>query len=316
MAKSFAGVDVSQDKLDVHVLPAAAPATFPNTDGGISALAEFLRGHAADGLRVVFESTGGMELPAALACEAAGFETAIVRPERVKSFAKAEVRHAKTDALDAALIARFASKMEIDIHPLPPEEIRDFRDLLDRRGQLVAMRTMEHNRLKSTRQADALESVREHIRWIDRELAKLDKEMAGRVAANPAWKRLDEVIQSVPGYGPQSSHALIGQLPELGKVEGKRLSHLVGVAPLAKDSGNASLRRHIVGGRMHLRNTLYMAAVAAVRCNPVAKAFHARLKRQGKASKVALIAVVRKLLCILNAMVKADSMWRDSKPAT
>jgi transposase len=316
MAKSFAGIDVSKDKLDVHILPAGLAASFHNSAAGIVELVQLFQGHSQEGLRVVLESTGGMELAAALACEEAGFETAIVRPDRIIHFAKANARKAKTDALDARLIARFASTIEIEIYPLPSKEIRELRELIDRRSQLIGMRLEEQNRLRSTHLPMARKNIEEHIQWIGENEARVEKEIAARIAANPTWKRLDEVIQSVPGYGPQSSHALIGQLPELGQVESKRLAHLVGVAPLAKDSGSTNQPRHIVGGRKQLRNTLYMATVAAIRFNPVAKEFYTRLRQAGKAPKVALIGVARKLLCILNAMVKSDSLWRDLKPAT
>ena len=310
MAKSFVGIDVSKNTLDVHVLPAGVSKKLPNTPAGHQALVEWLTPFAADGLRAGLESTGGLELPAALALEAAGFEVAIIRPERVRYFAKAEGQRAKTDAIDAAVLARFVATVAVEIHPLPPEEIRSFRDLLDRRGQLIEMRTMESNRLASTQHKPAVRSIEKHLKWLDNAIRDVEQSLDARIAANPKWKQLDAIVQSVPGVGPQTARTLIGQLPELGHVSHKRIAHLVGLAPMNADSGLTEAPRHIVGGRQQVRNVLYMAAIAALKHNPIATARYAALRGQGKAAKVAIIAIARKLLATLNAMVRDQTPWR------
>ena len=310
----FVGIDVSQASLDVCVLPADRAARFDNTPAGHRELADFLRPFAAAPaeIRAVLESTGGLELPAALALEAAGFEVAIIKPERARYYAKAAGRLAKTDAIDARVLAEFARAVPLTIHPLPPEEIRHFRDLLDRRGQLVEMRTMEKNRLATAGLAKARRSIEKHIGWIGREIGVLEAELDRRVAESPKWKEIDAVLQSIPGVGPQTARTLIGQLPELGHVDRKVIAQLVGLAPVANDSGETEGKRHIVGGRKQVRNALYMAAISAIRHNPVGKALYTRLRSQGKEAKVALIAVAHKLLTIANAMAKSKTPWRHS----
>ena len=310
----FVGIDVSQAALDVRVLPADPGGRFDNTPAGHRQLADFLRPLAAAPaeIRAVLESTGGLELPAALALEAAGFEVAIIKPERARYYAKAAGRLAKTDAIDARVLAQFAQAVPLTIHPLPPEEIRHLRDLLDRRAQLVEMRTMEKNRLATTFEIKARRSVEKHIGWIDREIKDLGVELDRRVAENPKWKEIDDVLQSIPGIGPQTARVLIGQLPELGRVDRKVIAQLVGLAPVANDSGETEGARHIVGGRRQVRNALYMAALSATVHNPVGKALDQRLLNHGKAKKVALIAVAHKLLTIANAMAKSKTPWRHS----
>lgn len=316
MPSIFVGIDASQAALDLHVLPAERGTRVGNTPAGHHKLVEYLRPFAATTaeIRVVVESTGGLELPAALALEAAGFEVAIIKPERARYFAKATGQLAKTDAIDARMLARFAQAVPLTIHPLPPEEIRHLRDLLDRRNQLVEMRTMEKNRLATTALAKARRSVEKHIAWIDREIDTLEAELDRRVAENPKWKEMDAVLRSIPGIGPQTARTLIGQLPELGHIDRKAIAQLVGLAPVANDSGETEGRRHIVGGRKQVRNMLYMAALSAIKRNPF-QSFYQRIISQGKTAKVALIAVAHKLLTIANAMARNKTTWRHSSVA-
>lgn len=317
MPSIFVGIDASQAHLDLRVLPADQSLRVDNRPAGHRQLVDFLRPLAATPaeVRVVIESTGGLELPVALVLEAAGFEVAIIKPERARYFAKAAGQVAKTDAIDARVLAEFAQAVKLTIHPLPPEEIRHFRDLLDRRNQLVEMRTMEKNRVATTALAKARTSIEKHIAWIDREIRTLEVELDRRVAENPKWKQIDAVLQSIPGFGPQTARTLIGQLPELGHVDRKVIGHLVGLAPVAADSGTIQGPRHIVGGRKQVRNVLYMAAIAAIRWNPIAKAIYTRLRQHGKKAKVAIIAVAHKLLTIANAMVRNNTNWRHSTVA-
>jgi transposase len=317
MPTLFVGIDVSQAYLDVCYLPADAAARVPNTPAGHRQLLDLLLPLAARpaDIRAVLESTGALELPAALALEAAGLEVAIIKPERARYFAKAHAQLAKTDAIDAGLLARFSRDVPVPILPLPPEELRHFRDLLDRRQQLVEMRTMESNRLTTTTLPPARRSITKHIAWIDRELRGVEAELGRRVAANPQWAEVDRILQSIPGIGPQVARLLIGHLPELGRVDRKVIGQLVGVAPIAHDSGTTAGPRHIVGGRWQVRNGLYMAALTAIRRNPIGKALYVRLRERGKSAKAALIAVAHKLLTIANAMVAQKTLWRHSNVA-
>jgi len=318
MPTVFVGIDVSRATLDVCLLPGGHALRVPNTPAGHRQLLDALLPRAprpAD-VRAVLESTGGLELPAAIALEEAGLEVAIIKPERARYFAKAHGRLAKTDAIDAATLARFARDVPLAILPLPPEELRHFRDLLDRRQQLVDMRTMESNRLTTTTLKPARRSIEKHIDWINREIKGVEADLDRRVAADPRWAELDRILQSIPGIGSQVSRLLIGHLPELGRVDRKAIGHLVGLAPLANDSGTTEGPRHIVGGRRQVRNGLYMAAVVACRCNPVGKALYARLREKGKSAKAALIAVAHKLLTIANAMVAQKTTWRHSTVAS
>lgn len=317
MATLFVGIDVSQASLDVSLLPSEQAFRVPNNPAGHRQLLETLLALAARpaDIRAVLESTGGLELPAAIALEAAGIEVAIIKPERARYFAKAHGQLAKTDAIDAGILARFIRDVPVPILPLPPEELRHFRDLLDRRQQLVEMRTMEANRLSNTPFPPARKSLQKHIAWIDREIKGVEAELDRRVAANSQWAEIDRILQSIPGIGPQVARLLIGHLPELGGGDRKVIGHLVGLAPLAADSGMTEGPRHIVGGRWQVRNGLYMAAVVAIRHNPVGKALYQRLRERGKSAKTALIAVAHKLLTIANAMVANKTVWRHSNVA-
>ena len=311
------GIDVAKAHLDIHILPAARALRVKNTPVGHAQLVRELLPLAASpaDIRAVVESTGGLELPVALALEEAGLPVAIIKPERARYFAKAHNQRAKTDAIDAGILALFVRDVPLAIVPMPTEEIRHFRDLLDRRNQLVEMRTMESNRLASTHEKRARTSVEKHIRWIDNEIKTLERELDRRIAENEQWKETDRILQSIPGLGPQTSRTLIGQLPELGHVDRKVIGHLVGLAPIANDSGTTEGPRHIVGGRQQVRNVLYMAAMVASRCNPLAKDLYARMLAKGKPAKVALIAIAHKLLTIANAMVKNKTVWRHSNVA-
>jgi transposase len=317
MVAIFVGIDVSQGHLDVRHLPADEGFRVTNTPAGHRQLLLTLLPLAAQpaDIRVVLESTGSLELPAAIALEAAGCQVAIIKPERARYFAKAHAQLAKTDAIDAAVLARFSRDVPVPILPLPPEELRHFRDLLDRRHQLVEMRTMESNRLSTTTLTSARRSIDKHIDWIDREIKTVEADLQRRVNNNPQWAEIDRILQSIPGIGPQVSRLLIGHLPELGRVDRKVIGQLVGVAPIANDSGSTTGLRHIVGGRWQVRNGLYMAAVVAIRHNPVGHALYVRLRQRGKSAKSALIAVAHKLLTIANAMVAHKTHWRHSNVA-
>ena len=313
----FVGIDVSKAHLDVHHLPAGQGFRVPNTPAGHRALCATLGALAArpDDLRVVLESTGGLELAAAIAVEEAGMQVAIIKPERARYFAKAHGTVAKTDAIDAALLARFARDVDVPVVPLPSAELRQFRELLDRRAQLLEMRTMESNRLQGTTLKAAAKSLRTIIAALDRELKRIEADLDRGVKANQTWADIDRLLQSIPGIGPQVSRLCIGQLPELGRVNRKVIGQLVGLAPVNNDSGDRAGPRHIVGGRLQVRNGLYMAALSAMRHNPIGKALYERLVARGKSHKSALIAVAHKLLTIANALVARQQTWRHPNVA-
>lgn len=317
MPTLFIGIDVSKDTLEVACLPSGQSFRVPNTPQGHRKLLETLLPLAvrATDIRAVLESTGGLELPAAIALEEAGLEIAIIKPERARYFAKAHGQLAKTDTIDAAILARFIRDVPLTITPLPPKELRQFRDLLDRRHQLLEIKTMETNRLGTTTLKAARTSIEKHITWINREIKDVEAKLDSQVEANPKWAEIDRILQSIPGIGPQVSRLLIGHLPELGRVDRKVIGHLVGVAPIANDSGTTEGPRHIVGGRWQVRNGLYMAAIVAIRFNPVGKALYVRLRERGKSAKSALIAVAHKLLTIANAMVAQKTLWQHSNVA-
>jgi transposase len=317
MPTLFVGIDVAKEQLDICILPLDQTLRVPNTAAGRRQLVDKLLAFAAKpaDLLAVLESTGGLELPLAIALSEAAIAAAIIKPERARYFAKASGQLAKTDAIDARILAQFAQAVPLTVQPLPPEETRLFRDLLDRRQQLVDMRTMEKNRSASTTEPRARKSLTRHLAWIDKEIGALEAELDRRVADNPSWKEIDQILQSIPGIGAQTARTLIGQLPELGTVDRKVIGHLVGLAPIANDSGKTEGQRHIVGGRQQVRNVLYMAALSAVRYNPVGKALYSRLLAKGKSAKAALIAVAHKLLTIANAMVRNRTPWRHLKVA-
>jgi transposase len=313
----FVGIDVSKAHLDVHHLPADQSFRVPNTPDGrrhLCAALGALAAHPGD-LRVVLESTGGLELEAAIAIEEAGMPVAIIKPERARYFAKAHGKLAKTDAIDARLLARFARDVDLPIVPLPSADLRQFRELLDRRAQLIGMRATESNRLQATTLKAAETSLKKVIAALDRELKRIEADLDRRVTANPTWAEVDRILQSIPGIGPQVSRLCIGQLPELGRVNRKVIGHLVGLAPLNADSGDREGPRHIVGRRLQVRNGLYMAALSATRHNPIGQALYERLVARGKSPKSALIAVAHKLLTIANALVARRQTWRHPKVA-
>jgi transposase len=304
------GIDVSKHHLDVHVRPTGEAFRLPNTDAGIAAL--LARVSPLAPAKVVAEATGKLEAPLAAACALAGLPLALVNPRQVRRFAEALNLLAKTDRLDAAVLAHFADAVSPPVRPLPDADTQQLQAVVARRRQLIDMRTMEANRLGLATGAVA-KGIREHIAWLDKRIARADDGLAAAVAASPVWRATDDLLRGVPGVGPATARTLIAELPELGTLTGKRIAALVGVAPVASDSGQRRGKRHIAGGRGGVRAALYMACLSAVRYNPVLRDFYRRLRQGGKAGKVALVAAMRKLLVILNAMVRDRRPW---EPAT
>lgn len=309
----FAGIDVSKDALDVHLLPAGAAFSLPNDPDGCAALAARL--HAAGAALAVMEATGGFEAAAAASLAAAAVPPAVVNPRQARDFAKAVGRLAKTDRLDAAALALFAQRVRPTPRPLASAEQQALDALLTRRRQLVGMRVMESNRLAACRDPAVRAGLEEHIAWLDRSIAGSDRGLGRAIRSSPVWREKDDLLQGIPGVGPQSARTLIAAAPELGTLSGREVSALAGLAPMADDSGRRNGPRRIRGGRADVRSVLYMAALTAVRVNPVLQAVWKRLKDKGKAPKLILVAVARKLLVIANAILRTGVPWRDPEPA-
>lgn len=312
-APCFVGIDVSKDHLDAHARPAGTAERFPNDPGGVAALAAWARARAP--ALVVLEATGGLEHPAAAALAAAGVPVAVVNPRQARDFARATGRLAKTDAIDAEVLARFAEQVRPPARPLPDADTRALAELLDRRRQLVGMRTAERNRLGVATAARVRRDIEAHLGWLDRRLADLDADLAAAVEASPVWRANDDLLRSIPGVGPQLSRTLLAGLPELGTLSREQVAALAGVAPVNRDSGRWTGRRSVAGGRAGVRGVLYMAALSARRFNPPLRAFADRLAAEGKAAKVVLIAVARKLLVIANAVLRDRKPWVQITPA-
>ncbi len=305
----FVGIDVSKSCLDVASRPTGEVWQVKNDADGIGALAQRLTG--MDPSLVVLEATGGLERALTAELAAAGLPVAVVNPRHVRDFARASGALAKTDTLDAQVLARFGQAMEPEPRPLPDAEARDLQALVGRRRQLVEMITAEKNRRRSVI-ARIRPQVEEHIRWLEKSLKDLDQDLDGFIRSSPMWRTTERIMKSAPGVGPVLSATFLADLPELGKVSGGQISALVGVAPFNRDSGTLRGKRTVWGGRRQVRAALYMAALVASRYNPVIKEFYQRLCSMGKPKKVALTACMRKLLVILNSMVKHGREWQPN----
>lgn len=303
---TFVGIDVSQARLDVEVRPDHSRWQVTYDAAGLTQLREQLVGLPA--VLVVVEATGGLETTVVAELSAVGVAVAIVNPRQVRDFAKATGRLAKTDRLDAAVLAHFAEAVRPTPRPRPDAETQALQALLARRHQLVEMLVAERNRLARAIPA-VRPSIEKHIAWLQAQLNDLDTDLQTAVAHNAEWQAKDNVLRSVPGVGPVLSTTLVAALPELGTLNRRQIAALVGVAPLNDDSGKHNGQRHAWGGRANVRAVLYMGTLSAVRCNPVLKDFYQRLLNAGKPKKVALVAAMRKLLTILNVMVKRNSVW-------
>jgi len=304
---AFVGVDVSAAQLDVHVLPQKQRLAFENTSEGIAQLVKHLRKHP--NVRVVLEATGGIEMPVAAELNDAGFAVAVVNPRQVRDFARALGILAKTDRIDAEVLACFAERVRPEVRPLPDAQHRHLKELMARRRQLVQMKVTEQNRLARAHAPRVRRDVEAHLAWLQRQLRKLDKDLDDAVRQSPIWREKENLLRDVPGVGPVLARTLTASLPELGGLNRRELAALVGVAPMNRDSGTLRGRRTIWGGRGSVRAVLYMGALAATRSNPVIRTFYQRLLKNGKPKKVALTACMRKLLTILNAIVKTGAPW-------
>ena len=305
---SYVGCDVAKAMLDVCVRPTGEVQRFANDAAGHAALGRWLT--ALQPTHVVLEASGGYERAVAIVLTAAGLPVSVVNARTVRDFAKATGQLAKTDRLDAAVLALFAERVQPVPRPLVDAATRELQELITRRRQVIEQLTMEKQRLPLVHARVVRRQLRDHIRYLERQLAETDDDLRQTIEASPVWRAQDDLLQSVPGVGPTVARTLLAQVPELGQLDRKQIAALVGVAPFARESGTWRGTRHIFGGRAHVRALLYMAALSGVRYNAVLKAQYQRLRGAGKAFKVAMVACMRKLLTILNAMLASGERWR------
>jgi len=302
------GIDVAKASLDVAVRPSGEQRRLDNDAAGIAEAVAWLR--AIGPQLIVAEATGGYEAPLVAELGLATLPVVVVNPRQVRDFARATGRLAKTVRLDAQVLAHFGEAVRPTPRPLPEVAAQELAALVERRRQVVTMRTAEANRLGTTRVASVRARIQAHLAWLEAEVAEVDKELRQRLRASPLWREQDDLLRSVPGIGPVLSLTLLAELPELGQLSHGQIAALVGVAPLNRDSGTQRGRRAVWGGRREIRTALYMGTLPATRCNPVIRTFYERLLTAGKAKKVALVACMHKLLTILNAMLKHRTPWQ------
>jgi len=310
------GIDVAKAELVVAARPSGERWTAPNDERGVQRLVERLR-HDGPAL-VVLEATGGYELLCVGALAAAGLPVVVANPRQVRDFAKATGQLAKTDRIDADVLALFAERVRPEVRTLPAADAQELDALLARRRQLLEMLQAERNRLGQVfgrGRQPVKKSLKAHIAFLERELRIADTDLGAMIRRSPAWRERDDLLQSVPGVGPVLSLTLLAELPELGRLSRREIAKLVGVAPLSRDSGALRGRRFVQGGRAGVRAVLYMAALVATKRNAVIGAFYQRLLRAGKPKKLAPVACMRTLLTILNAMARTNTRWQEH-PAT
>jgi transposase len=305
-----AGIDVSKVRLDAYINGQEAPWSVSYDEAGTNALTAALQ--AAQPSLVVLEATGGLERALVAQLLSAGLPVAVVNPRQVRDFARATGQLAKTDRLDARVLAQFGVAVAPVQRALPDEASQEFADQLARRRQLVEMLAMEKNRLKAAPRKLVRKDIAKHIEWLERRLRVTEDGLRQSVEASPAWQAKRDLLREVQGIGDITALTLTADLPELGQLNRKAIAALAGVAPFNRDSGTLRGRRRIWGGRAEVRVTLYMATLSAIRCNPPIRAFYQRLRGAGKLAKVAIVACMRKLLTILNAMMRDRAAWRPT----
>lgn len=315
MAQTAIGIDVSKATFVIAVYPTGERWTTEATPAAIDALVTRLQTMAP--AIIVVEATGGYERALVAACAAGGLPVAVINPRQVRAFAQALGRTAKTDDIDAAVLAEFGARVQPAVRAIADQETQALAALVARRRQLVEMIGMERRRLAQAPPTGPItRDLRNHIRWLERRVSDVDGDLDTAIQASPVWRVEEDLLRSVPGIGPTTARTLLAELPELGHLDRRAIAALVGVAPLNCDSGLHRGQRHIWGGRAPVRAVLYMAAVSATRHNPALAAFYRRLRDAGKPAKVALVAVMRKLLTIVNAMMKHDRRWNPEAAST
>lgn len=306
MEAYFIGIDVAKDRLDVAVRPLGKLLNFRNDEKGIEKLVEAVAAIAP--AAIVMEATGGYEVNVASALAEASLPVAVVNPRQVRDFAKATGRLAKTDRLDAAVLAHFAEAVRPKIRSIVDVEQRRLSELVTRRRQIIDMLVSEKHRLNMAAK-EVRSDIAAHVRWLEKRLDKMDDELRTTIRSSEVWREKDDLLQSVPGVGPTLALTLLSNLPELGDLNRRQIAALVGVAPINRDSGKYCGMRGTWGGRAQVRKVLYMASVAAIRCNAKIRSFWTRLRAAGKPGRVAVVACMRKLLTVLNAVLRSQSAW-------
>ena len=307
----YVGIDVAKARLDVAIRPSGDRREIPNGEAGIAELVKEMQ--QLNPAALVLEASGGLELPLVAALAAASLPVVVVNPRQARDFAKATGKLAKTDSLDAAVLAHFAEALRPTVRTLPDAETRLLNSLVARRQQVMAMLVAERNRLSSA-VITVRPRIEAHIAWLKQELDDLDQTLRRTLRQSPLWREKDDLLRSVPRIGDQTSATFLACLPELGALDRRQIAALVGVAPFNRDSGALRGKRTVWGGRARVRTSLYMAAMVASRFNPVIRDFYQRLLAAGKPRKLALTACMRKLLIILNSMLKHGSSWQEQTP--
>jgi transposase len=310
MEQTFVGIDVAKDRLDVHVRPSGESFTVARDGEGLAALVDRLK--QIEPALVVLEATGGFEVTVAAAVGSAGVPLAVVNPRQIRDFARATGKLAKTDALDAAAIAHFAQAVHPQPRPLPDTQAQELGELVARRRQVIEMMVAERNRSRQLHSARLRKRIDRHLAALQKELTEIESDLDESIRGTPVWRENEDLLKSVPGVGNATARTLLADLPELGTLDRRQIAALVGVAPFNRDSGTWRGKRMIWGGRGSVRATLYMATLVASRRNPVIATFYRHLRNTGKPAKVALTACMRKLLVILNAMLRDQRPWQNA----
>jgi transposase len=305
----FVGIDVSKDRLDVHILPTGEAFTVARHEDDVVRVSQQLA--ALSPVLVVLEASGGYEVAVTAALAIAGLPVVVVNPRQIRDFARAAGQIAKTDRLDARVIALFGERMRPEVRPLPDTDARTLADLVARRRQIVDMITAESNRTHQARD-DIRHRIDAHLTWLRTELERLDRDLDDAVKGCPAWRAAEKLLASVPGVGPTTARTLLAELPELGRLDRRQIAALAGLAPFSRDSGVMKGRRTVWGGRASVRSALYMAALVASRRNPVIRAMYQRMRAAGRPAKLVLTACMRKLLTILNAILRDRQEWKSA----
>lgn len=304
------GIDVSKHHFDLHLLPEGKAARYANDAEGIADCGRFLAEVRPE--RIVLEATGGYEWALALVLQTAALPVIVVNPRRVREYARSQGRLAKTDQIDARMIAEFGQSPRVQVRELPDAQARQRMEWLARKRQLVELHVAERNRLEHATDRTVTQCIGRVLAVVEKEIAKLDTKIAAAIAADPTLCRKAEILDSVPGIAPATAAVLVAELPELGRVNRREIASLVGLAPMNRDSGQFRGQRTTGGGRVRVRNALYMPMLTAIRCNPVIRRFYQRLVDHGKAKMTALVAAMRKLLTIFNTLIKTDQLWNPT----
>ncbi len=301
------GMDISKHSFDLHLLPEGKTAHYANDAAGIRACVRWLR--QVRPARIVLEATGGYEMALVLALQTAALPVIVVNPRRVRDYARSQGHWAKTDRIDAKVLAEFAQSPGVQVRPLPEAQARQRAAWIARKRQLVDMHVAESNRLEHASDRAVLQSLRRSLRTLEKQIAAFDGKIAAALAADPQLQRKAEILDSTPGLAAATAAVLVTELPELGSANRRQIAALVGLAPMNRDSGQFRGKRTTGGGRVQVRRALYMPLLAVIRCNPVLRSFYQRLVNHGKPKMTALVATMRKLVTILNTMIKTNQLW-------